>query len=82
MLIWYGNVGEETVYFQNRIDNFPVLFYGNLIINFFFPFLILFLILFSTTLGVSSERDSNFRPPQASQTFFLAGGIWPTLGCG
>ncbi len=41
MLIWYANVGEETVYFQNRIDNFPILFYSNLVINFFFPFLIL-----------------------------------------
>ena len=37
MLIWYGNVGEETVYFQNRIDNYPILFYGNLILNFLFP---------------------------------------------
>ncbi len=41
MLIWYGNVGEETVYFQLRRDQFPVLFYGNLILNFVLPFLIL-----------------------------------------
>lgn len=41
MLIWYGNIGEETVYFQTRIQKYPVLFYGNLIINFVFPFLIL-----------------------------------------
>lgn len=41
MLIWYANVGEETVYFQLRRDQFPVLFYGNLIINFALPFLIL-----------------------------------------
>ena len=41
MLIWYANVGEETVYFQKRLDEFPVLFYGNLIMNFFLPFLIL-----------------------------------------
>lgn len=41
MLIWYGNIGEETVYFQTRIQEYPVLFYGNLIMNFVLPFLIL-----------------------------------------
>lgn len=41
MLIWYGNIGEETVYFQTRIQKYPVLFYGNLILNFVLPFLIL-----------------------------------------
>lgn len=41
MLIWYGNVGEETVYFKERLDHFPVLFYGNLLINFVLPFLVL-----------------------------------------
>ncbi|MCB0687581.1 MAG: hypothetical protein KDC53_13695 [Saprospiraceae bacterium] len=41
MLIWYGNVGEETIYFRERFDNYPVLFYGNLVINFVLPFLVL-----------------------------------------
>jgi hypothetical protein len=41
MLIWYANVGEETIYFRQRMGEFPVLFYGNLIMNFFLPFLIL-----------------------------------------
>lgn len=41
MLIWYGNVGEETVYFQERQENYPVLFYGNLLINFVLPFFVL-----------------------------------------
>jgi hypothetical protein len=41
MLIWYANNGEETIYFRNRQDNFPILFYGNLIMNFALPFLIL-----------------------------------------
>ena len=41
MLIWYGNIGEETVYFQTRIEEYPALFYGNLILNFVLPFLIL-----------------------------------------
>jgi hypothetical protein len=41
MLIWYGNVGEETIYFKERTDHYPVLFFGNLVINFVLPFLIL-----------------------------------------
>ena len=41
MLIWYANIGEETVYFRHRMDNYPVLFYGNLLINFVFPFFVL-----------------------------------------
>lgn len=41
MLIWYANIGEETVYFQERHRNYPVLFYANLVINFVLPFLIL-----------------------------------------
>ena len=41
MLIWYANIGEETIYFHERRENYPVLFYGNLIINFVLPFLIL-----------------------------------------
>lgn len=41
MLIWYANVGEETVYFQTRRDHYPFLFYANLVINFVLPLLIL-----------------------------------------
>lgn len=41
MLIWYGNVGEETIYFRQRVDEYPVLFYGNLVINFILPFFVL-----------------------------------------
>jgi hypothetical protein len=41
MLIWYANVGEETIYFKIRKDEWPILFYGNVIINFVFPFLAL-----------------------------------------
>lgn len=41
MLIWYGNVGEETIYFHTRREEYPVIFYGNLMINFLVPFLIL-----------------------------------------
>ncbi|MBT8190291.1 MAG: hypothetical protein HKN67_00330 [Saprospiraceae bacterium] len=41
MLIWYANVGEETIYFKERLTNYKGLFYINLLINFVAPFLIL-----------------------------------------
>ncbi len=41
MLIWYANVGEETIYFKERMENYPVLFWGNMLLNFVTPFLIL-----------------------------------------
>ena len=41
MLIWYANNGEETVYFNVRRHEYTVLFFGNLILNFVLPFLIL-----------------------------------------
>ncbi|MDX2002968.1 MAG: quinol:cytochrome C oxidoreductase [Chitinophagales bacterium] len=41
MLIWYANIPEETIYFDRRFENgwFKFLFFANLIINFFVPFL-------------------------------------------
>lgn len=41
MLIWYSNNGEETTYFNTRIVQYPVMFWGILIINFLLPFLVL-----------------------------------------
>jgi hypothetical protein len=41
MLIWYANNGEETTYFNQRMNHYPVLFWGNLLMNFAVPFLIL-----------------------------------------
>ncbi len=41
LLIWYGNLPEETVYFIQRLEEYKVLFFINLIINFCFPFLVL-----------------------------------------
>jgi hypothetical protein len=41
MLIWYGNIGEETAYFHLRRNDYTVLFFGNLVLNFVLPFLIL-----------------------------------------
>jgi hypothetical protein len=43
MLIWYGNIPEETAYFVPRVkgESWRFLFFANLIINWFLPFLIL-----------------------------------------
>ncbi len=41
MLIWYANNGEETVYFHLRRNDYTVLFFANLVINFLIPFLVL-----------------------------------------
>ena len=49
MLIWYSNNGEETIYFLTRRDQYPILFYGNLVLNFALPFLILL------TIGLVAE---------------------------
>jgi hypothetical protein len=41
MLIWYANNGEETIYYFERMNHYPVLFWGNLVLNFITPFFIL-----------------------------------------
>lgn len=41
MLIWYSDIPEEVTYFIARINDYPVLFWGMLIINFTVPMLFL-----------------------------------------
>lgn len=45
LLIWYANLGEETIYFLERLEGhggiFRPLFFVNIGLNFFFPFLVL-----------------------------------------
>lgn len=42
MLIWYGNIPEETMFFVKRSQGaFNVLFYANIVINWLVPFLML-----------------------------------------
>lgn len=42
MLIWYGNIPEETAYFYRRLmGDWDWLFYFNFIVNFVVPFLVL-----------------------------------------
>ncbi|MEM9022975.1 MAG: quinol:cytochrome C oxidoreductase [Bacteroidota bacterium] len=41
MLIWYSNIPEEVMYYQARIDDYTVAFWGMFLINFIFPMLLL-----------------------------------------
>lgn len=41
MLIWYSNIPEEVTYFVTRIEDYNLLFFGMVAINFLFPLLIL-----------------------------------------
>lgn len=65
MLIWYANIPEETIYFSKRLENYPVLFYGALLINFILPFLIL--------LRRESKRNINI---VAVMAFVIIFGHW------
>ncbi len=42
MLIWYGNIPEETVWFVKRWEGtYRILFFANIILNWFVPFMVL-----------------------------------------
>lgn len=41
MLIWYSNIGEEVVYFQQRIMDYKFLFFGTFAINFILPMVLM-----------------------------------------
>lgn len=41
MLIWYANIPEEVTYFVLRIQEYNLLFFGMLVLNFVFPILLL-----------------------------------------
>lgn len=41
MLIWYANIPEEVTYFITRINDYGLLFWGAVVLNFVFPILIL-----------------------------------------
>lgn len=51
MLIWYANNGEETQYFFLRFEQFKVVFFANLLMNFVGPFFILMMNSSKRTLG-------------------------------
>lgn len=41
MLYWYANIPEEVTYFITRIENYKLLFFGMIVMNFVFPLLLL-----------------------------------------
>ena len=41
MLIWYSNIPEEVTYFITRIEDYNLLFFGMVAMNFVLPLLIL-----------------------------------------
>ncbi len=41
MLIWYANIGEESTYYIQRIEEYQLMYFGMFFINFAFPMLIL-----------------------------------------
>lgn len=41
MLIWYANIPEEVVYFVARIQDYSLPFWGMIVTNLIFPFLVL-----------------------------------------
>jgi hypothetical protein len=41
MLIWYANIPEEVTYFVARIEDYSIPFFGMLVLNLVFPFLML-----------------------------------------
>ena len=41
MLIWYADIPEEVTYFATRIADYKLPFFGMLVMNFIFPFLVL-----------------------------------------
>jgi len=41
MLIWYANIPEEVTYYVTRIEHYSIPFFGMIVMNFIFPFLVL-----------------------------------------
>ncbi len=78
LLIWYSNIPEETIYFVQRQEDFGMIFWANVIINFLAPFLIL--------MARGTKRKMNWLLIAAVIVFFghwidMYVAIWPgTLG--
>ncbi len=77
MLIWYGNIPEETIYYVERWQGaFRVLFYANIILNWAIPFFIL--------MPRKSSRSKMFIFPviillmigQYTELYYI---IWPAI---
>ncbi len=79
MLIWYGNIPEETIWFVERWHGaYEVIFFANIILNWFIPFVVL--------MPRKSSRSKMFMVPvilllmvgQYTELYYI---IWPaTVG--
>jgi hypothetical protein len=52
LLIYYANIPEETIYFQERLEHFKVPFFVNVGVNFVLPFFLL--------MARGSKRQGNY----------------------
>ena len=77
MLIWYGNIPEETAWFVHRWEGtYKVLFFVNIILNWFIPFIVL--------MPRKTSRSKMFIFPvivllmigQYTELYFI---IWPAV---
>jgi len=77
MLIWYGNIPEETVWFVERWEGaYKVLFFANIVLNWFIPFMVL--------MPRKTSRSKMFIFPvivililgQYTELYFI---IWPNV---
>jgi len=77
MLIWYGNIPEETAFFVHRWSGaYKVLFFANIVLNWFIPFVVL--------MPRKTSRSKMFILPvillliigQYSELYFI---IWPAV---
>jgi len=77
MIIWYGNIPEETIWFVKRWHGaYEVLFFANIIINWLIPFLVL--------MPRKTSRSKMFITPviillmigQYTELYYI---IWPSV---
>lgn len=65
MLIWYANIPEETMYFKYRIDNYPLLMWLCVVLNFVTPFFLL--------ITRNAKRDNSRRIMIAAAIIIIFG---------
>ncbi|OWY24195.1 quinol:cytochrome C oxidoreductase [Sphingobacteriales bacterium UPWRP_1] len=65
MLIWYANIPEETLYFKYRIDNYPMLMWLCVVLNFVTPFFLL--------ITRNAKRDNSRRIMIAAAVIIIFG---------
>lgn len=78
MLIWYGNIPEETVWFAHRFENpvFKTLFFVNIIINWLIPFIVLMPKLTSRNKTVLTSVILLLIVGQYVELYYI---IWPSV---